>query len=130
MLDKIDCSILELLQHDAKLTNKEIADKLGKTTTPIFERIKKLENENVIIKYMAIVNREKVGKHLVAFTNVQLKEHSQSMILAFEKNIVLGAYKGGGAIYLLEKCIAYFDNNIKFFENSVFSYGFLFIFIF
>lgn len=89
MLDKIDCSILELLQHDAKLTNKEIADKLGKTTTPIFERIKKLENENVIIKYMAIVNREKVGKHLVAFTNVQLKEHSQSMILAFEKNIVL-----------------------------------------
>ncbi len=89
MLDKIDSTILNLLQYDAKLTNKEIAAKLGKTTTPIYERIKKLESEKIIKNYVAVIDREKIGMHLVAFTNVQLKEHSQTMIKAFEKNIVL-----------------------------------------
>ena len=51
LLDKTDVQILELLQADALLTNKELADKLGKTITPIYERIRRLENEGYITRY-------------------------------------------------------------------------------
>jgi DNA-binding Lrp family transcriptional regulator len=88
ILDKTDVQILELLQSDALLTNKELADKLGKTVTPIYERIRKLEKEGYITRYCAIVDKNKIGKSLVAFTNVQLKQHAQSILLNFEKTIV------------------------------------------
>jgi DNA-binding Lrp family transcriptional regulator len=87
-LDQTDISILHLLQHDARLTNKEIADKLGKSVTPIYERIKWLEQEGYIQRYVAVLDKNKIGKNLVAFTNVQLKEHSHIMLKAFEKDIV------------------------------------------
>ncbi len=87
-LDKTDIQILDLLQSDALLTNKELADKLGKSVTPVYERIRRLEKEGYITRYCAIVNRNKIGKTLVAFTNVQLKQHAQSILLNFEKAIV------------------------------------------
>lgn len=87
-LDSIDISVLHLLQNDAKLTNKEIADKLGKTVTPIYERIKWLEQEGYIQRYVAVLDKNKIDKNLVAFTNVQLKEHSHPMLKAFEKDII------------------------------------------
>lgn len=87
-LDSTDISILQLLQHDARLTNKEIADKLGKTVTPVYERIKWLEQEGYIQRYVAVLDKNKIDKNLVAFTNVQLKEHSHAMLKVFEKDIV------------------------------------------
>jgi Lrp/AsnC family transcriptional regulator, leucine-responsive regulatory protein len=87
-LDEIDIQILQLLQHDAHLTIKELADKLGKTATPIFERKKRLEEEGYIQKYVAVIDRHKINKSLVAYTNVQLKEHSHPMLKSFEKLIV------------------------------------------
>jgi DNA-binding Lrp family transcriptional regulator len=86
--DATDVLILQLLQHDARLTNKEIADKTGKSVTPIYERIRRLEAEGVIEKYIALLNKDKIGRSLIAYTNVQLKEHSKSMLKAFEKAIV------------------------------------------
>lgn len=88
ILDKTDALILELLQADALLTNKELADKLGKTVTPVYERIRRLENEGFITRYSAIVDKNKIGKTLVAFTNVQLKQHAQAILSGFEKSIV------------------------------------------
>jgi Lrp/AsnC family transcriptional regulator, leucine-responsive regulatory protein len=87
-IDQTDVHILHLLQHDARLTNKEIADKLGKSVTPVYERIKWLEREGYIQCYAAVLNRDKINKHLVAFANVQLKEHAHPMLKAFEKDIV------------------------------------------
>jgi Lrp/AsnC family transcriptional regulator, leucine-responsive regulatory protein len=87
-LDQTDRRILQLLQHDARLTNKEIADKLGKTISPIYERIKWLEQQGYIKQYIALADRNMLGLHLVAFTNVQLKEHAQAMLQAFEKEVV------------------------------------------
>lgn len=83
-----DIRILQLLQHDARITNKEIADKLGKSITPIYERIKKLEAEGYIDRYVALLNKDKIGKALTAFTHVQLKEHSQPVLKTFEKEVV------------------------------------------
>lgn len=87
-LDQTDVRILHLLQNDARLTNKEIADKLGKTVTPVFERIKWLEKEGYIQQYVAVLDRSKIDKNLVALTNVQLKEHSHPILKSFEKDIV------------------------------------------
>ncbi len=86
--DKIDHAILQLLQHDARLTNKEIADKLGKSVSPVYERIKGLEREGFIQRYVALVDRKMLGLHLVAFTNVQLQQHAQAMLHAFEREVV------------------------------------------
>jgi DNA-binding Lrp family transcriptional regulator len=84
-LDHVDIRILQLLQHDARITNKEIADKLGKSPTSIHDRIRKMEDGGIIERYVALLNRELVGKHLLAFTTVQLKEHSQAALRGFEK---------------------------------------------
>ena len=87
-LDHSDIRILQLLQYDARLTTKEIADKLGKTITPVYERIKWLESAGYIQRYVAVLDRNKIDKSLIAFTNVQLKEHAQAMLKSFEKEIV------------------------------------------
>nr|HPH33667.1 winged helix-turn-helix transcriptional regulator [Chitinophagaceae bacterium] len=52
-LDKTDIRLLELLQADARLTTKELADKLGKSVTPVYERKKRLEQEGYITRYTA-----------------------------------------------------------------------------
>ena len=86
-LDKTDIQILSFLQKDSKLTNKEIAAQLNLTTTPVYERIKKMEREGVIDRYVALINPSKVGLQLTAFCNVSLKEHSKEFIEQFEHEI-------------------------------------------
>lgn len=86
-LDNTDISILAFLQNDSKLTNKEIAAQLNLTTTPVYERIKRMEREGIIDKYVALVNPEKVGLQLTAFCDVSLKEHSKAFIEKFEQEI-------------------------------------------
>ena len=88
MLDELDLKILSLLQENARLTNKEIAEKVGRTVTPVFERVRKLEQQGYIKKYMAVLDAAKLNIDLLAYTNVRLKEHSQKMISAFEKAIL------------------------------------------
>ena len=87
-LDLIDTQILDLLQHDARVTTKELADKLGLTITPVSVRIKKLEEAGYIKRYVAILDRDKVGKALIAFTSIQLREHSQTALRTFEQKSV------------------------------------------
>lgn len=74
-LDKVDIEILNYLQEDGKLTAKHLADKIGLTQTPVYERIRKLERIGVIKKYVALVAPESVGKELVVFLNMTLREH-------------------------------------------------------
>ncbi len=86
-IDDIDKKILSLLQANAKLTTKEIAAQLDLTTTPTHERIKRLERLKYIKGYVALVDRKKVEKPLLAFCNVALKEHSQKDLQKFDKQI-------------------------------------------
>ena len=64
-LDKIDIKILKLLQQNSNRTVKNIAEILGLTTTPIFDRIKKLEKKGFIGKYAAILNSKMLGLKLI-----------------------------------------------------------------
>jgi len=87
MLDNVDKQILGLLQQNAKLTIKELAEELNLTTSPIFERIKRLEKEEVIEGYVALLNPERVGKGQVVFCNVSMPIYTKENIENFE-NIV------------------------------------------
>jgi len=85
--DQIDRKILDLLQADCKQTNKELSNKLGMSVTAVYERIKKLEKEGVIKKYVALVDKEKVGRAFVAFCHVKLVRHSQEFVMKFESEV-------------------------------------------
>ena len=87
-LDETDVRMLDLLQRDARLTNKEIAFKLKKSVTPVYERIRWLEKEGFIQRYVAVLDKNKIDKKLVAYTNVKLKEQALAMLKSFEKSIV------------------------------------------
>lgn len=87
-LDKEDLVILNLLQQDARITHKEIGNRLHKSVTPIHVRVKRLEEEKYIRKYVAIVDPGKVGRGLIAYMQVQLKEHSQEALAAFQREVV------------------------------------------
>ena len=76
-MDQIDCKILDFLQKDAKLTAKEMADKLALTPTPVYERIKKMERAGIIKSYVALVDAQKVGRGLMVFLNITIKEHQK-----------------------------------------------------
>lgn len=86
-MDKIDRSILNLLQRDGKITIKEISERLNLTTTPIFERVKKLEKEGLIKGYRAQLDRKKIGLELIVFCNVNLNLHQTDYLREFEKDI-------------------------------------------
>lgn len=86
--DPIDKKILKVLQADARLNTKQIAGKIGLTVTPTYERLKKIEQSGVVKEYVALLDRKKIGKTIVAFINVSLQLHSKPLINAFERAIV------------------------------------------
>ncbi|WP_452225280.1 Lrp/AsnC family transcriptional regulator [Lacinutrix chionoecetis] len=86
-LDKIDVEILSLLQKNSNRTTKSIATALGMTTTPIFERIKKLEKEGYIKKYVAILNNKKIGLKQTVFIGITLQGHTRSYLEKFVTQI-------------------------------------------
>ncbi|MFT4023097.1 MAG: Lrp/AsnC family transcriptional regulator [Flavihumibacter sp.] len=87
MPDETDRRILSLLQADAKLTIRDIADQLSLTTTPVHERIKKLEKEGVITGYCALIDPEKVDKSQVVLLNLHMEAYTPKNIAAFEKMV-------------------------------------------
>ncbi len=86
-LDKTDAKLIEILQIDSSQSVKQIASQLNLSNTPVYERIKKLEKIGVIDGYSIKINPKKIGKELLVFTNVSLKEHSKTFLLNFEKKV-------------------------------------------
>ncbi len=82
-LDTTDLAILKMLQTDARLTIKEIAAQLSLSTTPVFERIKRLDKQGVIEKYVAVLNQRLLGKKLIAFVDISMKDHGKEAIEGF-----------------------------------------------
>lgn len=86
-LDNKDHKILNLLQQDSKMTNKEISLKLNLSVTAVYERIKRLEREGVISGYVAMVEPEKVEKGFVVFCQIKLIQHTKSYLTSFEAEV-------------------------------------------
>jgi len=87
-LDKTDITLLKQLQENSSQTTKELAHKLHLTPTPVHERIKKLEKEGYVKKYVALLNAEKLNKGLVVFCNVSLRQHEKEIGRKFVKDIL------------------------------------------
>ncbi|QUB65379.1 Lrp/AsnC family transcriptional regulator [Prevotella melaninogenica] len=82
-LDETDRKILRILQRNSDLTVKELAAKLHLSTSPTFERQKRLERDGYIVRYMAVLNPRKVGNGIMVLCNIRLKQHSQELIQEF-----------------------------------------------
>lgn len=87
-LDAKDLAILEILQQDSTISVKEIGERVGLSFTPTYERIKNLEKDNVVLKYVALVDRFKIGMQIVVYCNITLKEQSKQALSDFEKTII------------------------------------------
>jgi len=88
VLDKIDRALLSLLQADCKKTTKEYAISLNLSTTAIYERIKRLEREGIITKYVALVDKKKINRDFTVLCQVKLVQHTKENILRFERQIL------------------------------------------
>lgn len=88
ILDNLDRSILKLLQENARITVKEISEKIHLSTTPVHERIKKLEQSGVIKQYVALLDGSKIRKGLTVFSYISLKQHSKTAGAQFIKSIM------------------------------------------
>ena len=86
-LDDIDLKILRILQNNSKKTTKEIADSINLSSSPVHERIKKLEKNGYIKKYVALLNKKKIGKPITAICMVSLRYHNEGFIDKFERQI-------------------------------------------
>ena len=109
--DKLDKKILQLLQNDSTLNTKQIADEVGLSITPTYERIKRMERTGVVEKYVALVNKEKIGKNLVVFCNVSLLVYSKPLLKKFEQAVskldeVMECYHTAGTFDYLLKVVS------------------------
>ena len=86
-LDQTDLQILRTLQDNAKLTTKELAEAVHLTPTPVFERLKRLEREGIIRRYVAILDAERLGQGLMVFCNVKLRHMNRDIAADFEQRI-------------------------------------------
>jgi Lrp/AsnC family transcriptional regulator, leucine-responsive regulatory protein len=87
-LDKKDLDILRLLQQNARMTIKEIAENVHLSTTPVHERIKRMEENGVIKQYVTLLNASKIGKGLMVICYVSLRQHSKNAGDKFIKSIL------------------------------------------
>ncbi|UAM98341.1 Lrp/AsnC family transcriptional regulator [Polaribacter litorisediminis] len=88
ILDKIDKKLINLLQNNSKQTTKQLSLQLNLSVTAIYERIKKLENNKIIEKYVVIANKKKIEKSFLVFCHVKLVQHSKEYVTVFEREIL------------------------------------------
>ena len=107
-LDEIDLQILKILQRNAKLTTKEVAELVHLTPTPVFERQRRLEKRGYIKRYVAVLDAEKLNLGLQVYCKVKLKQINHEIADAFCRRImripeVTECYNTSGAYdYLLK----------------------------
>lgn len=86
-LDPTDKKLLLLLQTDSKRTTKELSIKLNLSVTAVYERIKKLEREGIIDKYVVLLDKEKVDKGFIVFCHLKLIQHTKDFLTIFESQV-------------------------------------------
>jgi Lrp/AsnC family leucine-responsive transcriptional regulator len=124
-IDSIDKQILEILQLNSNQSIKQIAAQLNLTNTPVHERIKKLERSGIIEGYSANVDAKKIGKDLMVYTSVSLKEHTKDYLLNFEtkvqslKEVIECHHVSGEHDYLLKVILKNMDDYRDFLTNKL-----------
>lgn len=86
-LDSFDRQILDLLQSDGRMTNQDLADRIGLSPSPCLRRVRRLEERKVIAQYVALVDPDAVGLHVTAFVRVRLHRQAEHDLGTFERAI-------------------------------------------
>ena len=87
-LDQTDLKILRILQQNARLTNKELAAQVNLSTTPVFERLKRLERNGYIKKYVAVLDADKLNRGFIVFCNVKMRRLSKEIARDFMERML------------------------------------------
>jgi len=128
MIDKIDRRLLALLQEDCTLSLQALADAVNLTTTPCWKRLKRLEDEGILLGRVALLDAEKLGLGLTAFVLIKTQHHSSEWYCRFVTEVtqmpeVLGFWRMAGEYdYLLRVQVAdmkRYDDFYKRLVNSV-----------
>lgn len=88
LLDKTDLKLIGLLQNDSKQTTKQLSLQLNLSVTAVYERVKKLEKEKIIKKYVALIDRNKIEKSFLVFCHIKLIQHTKEYVTNFEKEVL------------------------------------------
>lgn len=120
-LDKVDLQILRTLQENARLTTKELAAQVSLSSTPVFERLKRLEREGYIKKYIAVLDADKLNQGFVVFCNVKLRRMNKGIAMEFTRIIqnipeVTECYNISGSYDYLLKIHA---PNMKYYQEFI-----------
>ena len=87
-LDAIDLKIVAELQADGRLTNVELADRVGLSPSPCLRRVRILEEQGVIRGYRAILDRKRIGLELTVFVGVKVERHHDEESSAFQAAVL------------------------------------------
>lgn len=120
-LDKVDLLILRTLQENARLTTKELAARVNLSSTPVFERLRRLENSGYIKKYIAVLDAEKLNQGFIVFCNVKLRRMNREIAADFARVIyeipeVTECYNISGSYDYLLKIHA---PNMKYYQEFI-----------
>ena len=86
-LDKTDIQILKALQENGRITVKELALKVHLSTTPVFDRMHRLEDEGIIERYTAVLNPSRLGRGFIVFCSVRLRRMGRDIARDFIERI-------------------------------------------
>lgn len=120
-LDETDLRILRELQADGRMTNVELARRLGLSAPPCLRRVRALEEAGVIRGYRALVDQRKLGYEVVFFAFVQLASQAEADLAAFQATIrswpaVRECWTLSGDIDFILKCVA---EDLRAFQSIV-----------
>ena len=86
-LDKIDGRILEIIQEEARISNTDLAERVGLSPSPCWRRVRALESNGIIERYVTLVNAKAVGLPINVFATVTLEKQVEPALEAFEKAV-------------------------------------------
>lgn len=124
-MEAADARILAALQAEGRLTNQELADRVGLSASPCWRRVRQMEEAGVIEGYRALVDRRKIGLGVLAFVRVKIDSHSEAEARKFEDDIqrldeVVACYSlAGSADFLLQVAAADLDAYAEFAMNVI-----------
>lgn len=122
-LDETDLMLLRLLGNNSSYTIKELATKVNLSLTPVLQRVKRLESNGYIKKYIAILNSEKLGQGFIVFCNIKLKQHDRNIGHRFVEDIlkideIVECYNISGDYDFILKVFA---RDMKHYQDFVFN---------
>ena len=124
-LDNYDQNILKMLQTDASLSIEEIAEKVNLSRNPCWRRIKRMEDEGIILKRTVVLNAKKLNLGLSVIVLLRTNKHEPSWLSKFEKAVqeipqILGAYRTAGDIdYMLRVQLSNVDDYDNFYQKLI-----------